>query len=358
MTALPVTAGILTSTAEAGAAVGKTGRRCSFKTRQSHCYNVSLELLSRRPRSTCMFTKSPRCQIVPLPGKQAAFGVDGRERLRWHASEDAPRPFLFPLIGPSGLPLTRMGHPGAPNHDHHRSIWFAHHKVLGISFWSDTSDAVIRQQQWLAYEDGDSDARMAALLQWYDGHDPQPLIEQQVVFSVAPSDGDGLLVEVQTSLKSVAESLELGQTNFGLFAVRVAKSISAVFGDGVLTGANGKQTEKELFGQPSPWIDYSGSIDVGVTEGITYFDHATNATYPSKWHVRDDGWMGASICRDAPVMLHRDQPTTWRYLLHAHSGHVDAAIAQQVAEKFNSSDPFVVGSSDKPHHHAMITRQS
>ncbi len=30
-----------------------------------------------------------------------------------------------------------MGHPGAPNHDHHRSIWFAHNKLLGIDFWSD-----------------------------------------------------------------------------------------------------------------------------------------------------------------------------------------------------------------------------
>ncbi|MGB1817136.1 MAG: DUF6807 family protein, partial [Rubripirellula sp.] len=61
-----------------------------------------------------MFSKSPRCQVVPLPQKQVAFVVDGQERLRWHASDDAPRPFFFPLTGPSGLPLTRMGHPGAP----------------------------------------------------------------------------------------------------------------------------------------------------------------------------------------------------------------------------------------------------
>jgi hypothetical protein len=73
-----------------------------------------------------VFTKSPRCQVVPLPGKQVAIGIDGRECLRWHGGDGAPRPFFFPLIGPSGLPLTRMGHPGAPNHDHHRSIWFAH----------------------------------------------------------------------------------------------------------------------------------------------------------------------------------------------------------------------------------------
>ena len=189
------------------------------------------------PSMAClMFTRSPRCQIVPLPGNQVAIGIDGHERLRWHAGKDAPRPFLFPLIGPSGLPLTRMGHPGAPNHDHHRSVWFAHHKVLGIDFWSDQTEAVIRQQGWLAYEDGNEEARMAVELHWFDGHDPQPLIAQQVIFAITPGESrDGsqhaeLTLEIQTSMTSFADSLELGQTNFGLLAVRMAKSLSAVFG--------------------------------------------------------------------------------------------------------------------------------
>ena len=303
-----------------------------------------------------MFSKSPRCQVIPLPQQQVAFIVDGQERLRWHAADDAPRPFFFPLTGPSGLPLTRMGHPGAPNHDHHRSIWFAHHKVLGIDFWSDNTDAVIRQDGWLAYQDGEEEAMMAAELGWYDGHDPAALIKQQLIAAIAPSDQNGVLFEIQTTLTSVAETLELEQTNFGLLAVRVARSISAVFGDGVLTGSNGRQTEKELFGKPSAWVDYSGSVESGVTEGLTYFDHRQNATYPSKWHVRDDGWMGASICRDAPVMLHRDQPTTWRYLIHAHAGPANMTVSRQLADAFDRRSPFVVRPAKKPHHEYQIER--
>ncbi len=304
-----------------------------------------------------MFSTSPRCQIVPLPGRQVAFGIDGRERLRWHAGDiSAPRPYFFPLIGPSGLPLTRMGHPGAANHDHHRSIWFAHHKVLGIDFWSDNTEALIRQEEWIAYEDGDVDARMACRLRWYDGHDPQALIEQHVIVSLSPDDGKGVLFEIQTSLVSMAESLELGATNFGLLAVRVANSISAVFGDGMLTGGSGETTEANLFGKASGWIDYSGTIDKETVEGITYFDHPDNLSYPSKWHVRDDGWMGASICRDAPVMLHHDTPTTFRYLLHAHAGPVDLNRASKVAEQFHSSSGFAITKSDKPHHGFEIIR--
>jgi hypothetical protein len=305
-----------------------------------------------------VFSKSPRFQVVPLPHDEVAFVVDGHERLRWHAGQDSPRPFFFPLIGPSGLPLTRMGHPGAPNHDHHRSIWFAHHKVLGgIDFWSDQSDARIRQHQWLAYEDSDQSARMALELGWYDGHNPEPLILQQVIASVSLADDGGLLLEIQTSLASVAASLELGQTNFGLLAVRVAKSISAVFGDGVITGADGSQTETQLFGQPSPWMDYSGSISPGVVEGITYFDHPDNNSYPSKWHVRDDGWMGASICRDAPVML-TQAATWWRYLLHAHSGPINPQTAKTLATSFHELAPLHVERSTQPHFHATIRRMS
>src|SRR5262245_55710815 len=122
-----------------------------------------------------------RCQILPLPDFQVSFVVEGRQRLRWHFGPNYPRPFFYPLIGATGASLTRMGHPGAPNHDHHRSIWFGHAKVVGVDFWSDNSPARIRQRQWLCYEDGDEEAVMAVQLDWLDGHDPQPLMTQELV---------------------------------------------------------------------------------------------------------------------------------------------------------------------------------
>lgn len=64
-----------------------------------------------------------RCEILPLPDHQVSLRVDGGERLRWHYGSSYPRPFFFPLAGPSGIPLVRMGHPGAPDHDHHRGVW-------------------------------------------------------------------------------------------------------------------------------------------------------------------------------------------------------------------------------------------
>lgn len=304
-----------------------------------------------------LFPPSPRCQLVPLPGGQVAFVVDGRERLRWYPGLDTPRPFLFPIVGPSGHALTRMGHPGAPNHDHHRSVWFAHQQVLGIDFWSDRTDARIRQDQWLAYEDGEDEAIMGVRLRWIDGHDPAPLLQQDLVVAVAPAEEDELLVELQTTLTPRSETLELGQTNFGLLAVRVAKSISAVFGDGVLTGPGGERTESQLFGKAWPWVDYSGPVAPGLPEGITYFDHPDNGGFPNKWHVRDDGWMGVSVCRDGPLLLRRNRPKTFRYLLHAHRGGADSARAGRAADRFHARSPFVISKSTRPHHAYSIGRR-
>jgi hypothetical protein len=106
-------------------------------------------------------------EVVPLAEHQVSLRVRGAERLRWHYGPDYPRPYFFPLNGPSGEPLTRMGHPGAPNHDHHQSIWFAHHKVLGIDFWGNNSPARIRQKAWLAYQEEPEAAIMAVQLGWY-----------------------------------------------------------------------------------------------------------------------------------------------------------------------------------------------
>jgi hypothetical protein len=78
-----------------------------------------------------------RVQVVPQPDDQVSFHVEGQERLRWQAARRYPRPFFFPLLGPSGRPLTRMGHPAAPDHDHHRPLWWGHQDVGGVNFWEE-----------------------------------------------------------------------------------------------------------------------------------------------------------------------------------------------------------------------------
>lgn len=304
----------------------------------------------------------PRCQVIPLPDQQVSFEIDGRERLRWHFGTYVPRPFFFPLNGPSGRSLTRMGHPGAPNHDHHQSVWFAHHKVLGIDFWANNLPPRIRQKEWLAYVDGDDEAIMAVKLGWYDGHDPHELLEQELVVAVRPAgaglrEGTETLVELQSTFRPAADMLEFGKTNFGFLAVRVAKNLSAHFGGGVITDSEGRVGEPAIFGQRARWMDYSGPVPGDITEGITYLDHRANPHAPTHWHVREDGWMGASACFAEPLITTKSQPLTLRYLLHAHAGNLDAARATQLANQFDEQLPFTISKSTAKHEMWAVKRQ-
>src|ERR1041384_4958264 len=109
----------------------------------------------------------PAMQAVPLPYDQASLQRDGVELTRYHFSPALRRPFLYPILGPSGRALTRMGHPHATvSHSHHNSVWVAHHDVNGDSFWNDSGAGRIRNS-WIAeYTDSDEEAGLVAVSEW------------------------------------------------------------------------------------------------------------------------------------------------------------------------------------------------
>jgi hypothetical protein len=308
----------------------------------------------------------PRCELLPLPDHQVSFLHEGIEKTRWHFDPQDPRPFFFPFNGPSGSSLTRMGHPGAQNHDHHRSIWFAHAKVEGVDFWSENTKARIVQKHWLAYEDGDAESIMASLLGWTNA-DGAELIEQELVAASRTREQGEHELEIQITLRPGAgkESVLLEKSNFGLLAVRVAKSLSHHFGGGQLTNSDGLVGEEAIFGKPAKWMDYSGPVVVGtgpdrkvVTEGITFFDHPGNPRYPTAWHVRADGWMGASFCLNEEFTITRDAPLVLRYLLHAHAGGSDADRASETADAFAARPGFLVEKATRPHRQYEVRRRT
>lgn len=305
-----------------------------------------------------------RCELIPLPEHQVSFQIDGVEKTRWHFGEEYPRPFFYPFHGPSGVSLTRMGHPGAQNHDHHRSVWFAHVDVEGVNFWADTSDGQVRQKFWYRYRDGDEECVMASVTGWFDGEGTE-LMEQDIVAALRPMEGEEHALEIQITMRPPAgrESIELGRTNFGFFAVRVSKTLSHYFGGGQLTDSEGRVGEKEIFEKRARWMDYSGPVTVGtgtgrkvVTEGITYFDHPDNPRHPTHWHVRSDGWMGAAFNHAEAFTIESSSPLVLRYLLHAHADGYNAEKAAEVAEAFAKRPGFEVGKPTQPHRQYEVWR--
>jgi hypothetical protein len=127
----------------------------------------------------------PRMQVIPLPYHQASFQQDGSEIARYHFGTALHRPFIYPVIGPSGRSLTRMGHPHDPeSHSHHNSVWISHHDVGGTDFWSDGGKGKIHHKRIVKFEDGDQASSIIAENQWLAGKDKVLLHETRRVTCV------------------------------------------------------------------------------------------------------------------------------------------------------------------------------
>jgi hypothetical protein len=261
----------------------------------------------------------PRLQIVPMPYQQASFQRDGVEITRYHFGAGLHRPFLFPVIGPAGRSLTRMGHPRDPDsHSHHNSVWISHSDVGGVDFWSDRGGGTVRHKRIVKYEDQGEKSYLVAENEWVDKDGKVLLNETRTVSVVLLDDKEWLLV-IDSAFTAKDKPVTLGKTPFGFLGVRMAKTIGVNDGGGRIRNSEGGVNEKEILWKQARWVDYSGAIENGKIEGITLFDHPDNPNHPSYFHVRNDGWMGASLTFDGPRELSPDKPLHLRYGLYIHS---------------------------------------
>jgi hypothetical protein len=227
----------------------------------------------------------PRMQVIPQPYLQVSFQRDGSEIARYHFSPSLHRPFIFPVIGPLGRSLTRMGHPHDPeSHSHHNSVWISHHDVSGTDFWSDSGKGKIRHNRIIKFEDGDQACSIITENQWLSDTNKVLLSETRRVTTM-PLDGSEWLMIMDMEFKTDSAAVTLGKTPFGMIGIRMAKTIGVNDGGGTIRNSEGAVNEKEVF-----WK-----------------------------HVRNDGWMGASLTHDGPRTIEPGKPLHLRYGLYIHS---------------------------------------
>jgi hypothetical protein len=265
----------------------------------------------------------PRLQVIPQPYDQAAFVRDDTEVARYHFGPALRRPFVFPVVGPAGRSVTRMGHPRDPqSHSHHNSVWVAHHVVDGVSFWDDRGRGRIAHQRLDQYQDLGDTSWATAVNHWVDeGNNNAVLLIERRRTAVQLLPHNELLLLLDLHLEAPKDKpVTLGKTPFGLVGVRMAKTIGVHDGGGEIRNSGGKSGEKDVFWQPAKWCDYSGPIRDGVLEGATLLDHPANPNHPTVFHVRGDGWMGASLTHTADRTIDPGKPLRLRYGLYVHAG--------------------------------------
>jgi len=295
-------------------------------------YRTSLAALEPRPL--------PQLQVVPLPYDQASFQREGVELTRYHFAPTLNRPFLYPVNGPSGWSLTRMGHPRDPqSHSHHNSVWISHTDVGGVDFWSDSGAGKIRHRRIVKYEDAGDRSAVLTENEWTTKEGKVLLDEKRQVTVLLLGQGEWMMV-IDMELKARDAAVTLGKTPFGVIGVRMAKTIGVNDGGGMIRNSEDAVNEKDVFWKRAKWVDYSGAIkDQKCIEGITLFDHPQNPNHPAYFHVRNDGWMGASLTFEAPMMLEPTKPLRLRYGLYVHGGLKPVESIEAVWKRFTELGP-------------------
>jgi len=282
---------------------------------------------------------TPLVQALPQPYEQVSFQRDGVELTRLHFGPGLNRPFVFPLLGPSGRSITRMGHPHDPvSHSHHNSIWISHSDVNGWNFWADrgTNQGRIIGQRLENLDDSDTAAAATLFNHWLDKNGNVLLEERRrVSLELLPNNESLLVLDIRFEAKGAP--VTFGKTPFGLVGVRMAKTIGIADGGGTIRNSEGnvdEQGDNGCFWKRARWCDYSGPMQPGKNEGATLLDHPANPNHPTFFHVRRDGWMGTSFTHEAARVLEPGKPLQLRYAVYVHAGVPTRETLQRQWEDF------------------------
>lgn len=266
--------------------------------------------------------------------------IDG-ELFAEYLTDVGGTPAVWPIIGPTGKPVTRAypmaEQPGErQDHPHHRSLWFDHGDVNGLSFWHREQ---IKHLEFTRMQSGPSAAVIETRNQWMSP-DGQPLCEDQRTLSFG-TDGQARWIDFDITLKALDQPVRFGDTKEGTFGVRVAASIKvdAKLG-GQIVNSEG-QTDNEAWGKRAAWVDYHGPVD-GQTVGIAIFNHPSSFRFPTYWHVRTYGLFAANPfgvrdftgdkTADGSHVLQPGETMSFRYRVYLHRGdHVAGKVAAAYA---------------------------
>jgi hypothetical protein len=229
-----------------------------------------------------------------------------------------------------GVTLIRTGEDR--DHKHHRSMWSAYGEVNGADNWSEEKNHA-RQ-----VPEGDPElvsgpvyGRLTARNQWV-ASDGKLQFEEQRVLTVYNVGADRRLFDYEITFTASAGDVLFGDTKEGgLLSFRVASTMDAGKGQGRIENSAGGVGEKQCWGKPAAWCDYSGPV-AGETAGIAVLDHPGNFRSPVHWHVRDYGLMTTNCFGDSTFAgeegghrgdytLRSGHSLTFRYRVLLHRGH-------------------------------------
>jgi len=329
---------------------GKTAS--PFDAKASNLKSMTCRILPLLAAAVCVRPAAAQVQIVPGPEKIAVI-IGGQPFTEFFvAGPSVTKPYLHPLRAPSGTYVTRMwpmekvaeeAGIAKPDHPHQRGLWFAHEKVNGLDFWNNEASYTTpnRGKIVLAKLDeaagGKDHGVIAATFDWTDLAGHKVLTEsRRMIFYT----GSKLrIIDFDITLTAAGAPVTFGDAKDGAFGIRMRPVLQEAGGTGRITNADGLVGEKQLWGKPSDWCDYSGEVN-GEKLGIAILDNPENPRHPERWHARGYGLFAVNPfglaaftgdkTQDGALTLAPARSVRFRYRVIVHEGDVrEAGIAAQ-----------------------------
>ena len=289
--------------------------------------------------------------------------IEGKPYTSFYLAPGGNKPYVWPLSTASGVVVTRHfpmeEFPGeTKDHPHHRGLFFAHGDINGIDFWQTEprkGPAQATPQKNASTGLWPGSMRLKQVVQMKSGKDSGTI---RAVFEGRDAFGKGIMTDTRTItiysdprlrvieyevLIEPLEKLTYRDTKEGTFGIRLATSMTEQSGQGRMVNAEGKATEKDVWGKRSPWVDYCGPVD-GQTVGVAIFDHPSNPRYPTYWHSRAYGLHAANIfglhdftgdaAQDGSMTIAPGQTLHFRYRVVIHGGDTAAAGVAELFRKY------------------------
>jgi hypothetical protein len=235
-----------------------------------------------------------------VDGDHISVTINGEPFTDFHIGKAYPKPFLAPLRTANGLIVTRhfpqeIVAGESRDHPHHRGFWIGYGDVNGVNFWENeaasktsgdnpATKGLLTLKSLGEMKPGKKSGTIQAVFEWAAPERGPVLEEDRTMTFYADRDIRTFDVDVTFTAKT---AVKFADTKEGFFAIRLADSMAGKNG-GLMTNAEGAQTEKNVWGKKAQWVDYDGTVD-GQKVGIVIFNNPKNSAESPRWHSRDYG---------------------------------------------------------------------
>ncbi len=312
---------------------------------------------------------------------------DGRLFARYVVTA-ANKPYLWPIIGPTGKPMTRafpMEQVDAEpesyrDHPHHRGLMYGHESCglagwrfpksaqdweqimgkertrIGGDSWHEPATYASRLKTPNKARGGKRRTEMLATIKHREFKELKVRADRAVVLQICDhlnSAGKRFMTEHRRLVFRAADSsrsIDFDQTflasdgdvvfedrkDAGL-GIRVPLTMAAESKQGGAAVNSDGLPLDEAWGKPAKWCDYHGPVG-SEHLGIAFLNHPTSYRFPTRWHVRNYGLFASNPfglksfdrkLNDGTTTLKRGEKLELRHRLIFHKGDASAASIEE-----------------------------